>query len=285
MAGSDGSSLERFIRARGIQLLGRGGSPVGHRVQSGVGYASLAGAGAFVVAGILTREYALDLAAIGPFLGGVVNLTISSAMKRKAGNGNHGAVQLSPEAKQLMSALLWKYVWSETPWYRSEGWWGASGKPGVERSHRRAQGRRYTTRFDSIPAEALDLLESAAMNYNRVQGLLEIRQSDTVLARLVPKVSLAAEETIADILHQTALVSKFPESSSALVKSIHERIHHLGEMADGIEKITLTESAFPEKLVTRTSTQEVLEELRLEQLARTELGSDRQTEPNLHERA
>ena len=270
-----------------MQLTGRAYNPIGSRVQIGVGYASLVGACAFIVASVATKELAFDFAAIGPFIAGVVNLAVGSVMRKKQESAIHSSIRISPEAKQMMGVLMWKYVWQNTPWYLNEELWGGSAHgTGGEGGYRAAWDRKYSTQLEALPEQVLSLLESAAASYNRIQGMLEIRrQSDPVLERLSPKVSLAADETMADILHQSAMLGKFPESGSAIVHKIEDGINLLTEMSAGLERLSLSEPTFPEKLMSRTAGQEVLEELRLEQLARSELLSDSKSASELHENA
>jgi len=268
-----------------MQLTGRAFNQVGYRAQLWIGCFILAIAVALVIAGLLAHTAPICFSAIGPFIAGMVNIAVASAIKKKTVSGNPNAVRLTPEAKQMMSVLLWKFVWRQTPWFLNDELWGSSScGTGGDGGYRAAWDRKYSAQFDTLPAQTLALLEAAALNYNRIQGTLELRrQTDTVLERMASKVSIAADETMADILHQAALFGRFPETSAAIVRKIEDSISKLQEIADRLEKIALTEPSFEEKLISRSGAQDVIDELRMEQLARTELISDTRDDVNVHE--
>jgi len=133
-----------------------------------------------------------------------------------------------------------------------------------------------------IPSEVLDQMELAASDFNRISGALEAGGAAGVVQRLRPKIFQAADEAMIDVLHQAQLGSQFPESIKSIQGRLTADLATLKELGDRVEAMTLREPTFTDMIARRTTADEVLEELRLEQSAVTELSALEDTRPRDH---
>jgi hypothetical protein len=136
--------------------------------------------------------------------------------------------------------------------------------------------------LESLPANVLELMEEAACQFNRTAGALEAGASSPNIQRLRGKVLLAADEAMLDVLHQAALISKYPESASSIQSQLDSRVATLRELGERIEALARRDPTFTDMIARRTSADEVLEELRLEQAAFSELGAQETDSPRNH---
>jgi hypothetical protein len=122
---------------------------------------------------------------------------------------------------------------------------------------------------EPVNAEVVALLDVAAEQFNRIQGILESPHGS--LVKLAPQAFAAADEAMAEILHHGAVFDKYPESVNATRKTVEARIASLRELADRLEELATGDQTLTDKVAYTSSIDSVLEDLRLEQLARSEL--------------
>lgn len=268
----DEGSLERFLSLRGQQLLGQSYPRAAQRIQIAIGSGLVAlGLGIGLVA--YSSGGSFLPAGLGPLLAGAVNLGVGAAMKLRW-NSPATEVKLTPEAKAFLLQLFRRYhSWGWPAWGMTPGEW--NGWAG------RHQGRALQppawTGFAAPPVDdvTLGLVRRATFEYNRIAGTLAMTAgSHAALAKLAPRLTAAADEAIADVLHQAAMMSRYQESGNVARAQLESRIESLREMAERIEAIAAKEPSLTEKVGYRNKMDDALEELRLEQLARMELRND-----------
>jgi hypothetical protein len=119
---------------------------------------------------------------------------------------------------------------------------------------------------------AFELLDRAAIEYNRIAGCLETGRAtgSATLIKVAPSVLQAADEAMADVLHQASVLDRYPESHEAATLAAEDEIRLLRETADRVEDLSI---APPDGARTTAASrlEGVLEDLRFEQLARSEL--------------
>ncbi|HWD40039.1 MAG TPA: hypothetical protein VG944_14415, partial [Fimbriimonas sp.] len=244
------SSLERFVQGRGMQLSGRnyyGQKAFG--IQFSIGAVlSLVGVG-MAAASLLGAQRELIFAAIGPFTAGAVNVGVALGMRKKSASSQAPTVNLTPEAKRLLSALVWKFVWKKNRWYMGEEMWGA----GSENWHGCGWQHYLERPLNEITADAYDYLEQAAFQYNRVQASLATAHPGTALDKMRSRIVAAADEGIADALHQAALISKYPEGSEAVRARLSSSLTVLTELGARVEALNVAEPTFLERMSVRSN--------------------------------
>jgi hypothetical protein len=122
-----------------------------------------------------------------------------------------------------------------------------------------------------ISPQVLEFLEAAAEQYNRITGIIQAPATAGSLTKVGPSAIAAADETMAEILHQSATIDKYPESAAATGKQIENAIKAITELGDRLEDIATRDQLLTEKVNYASKMDSVLEELRLDQLARSEL--------------
>lgn len=289
------TSLDRFLKSRGAQLLGYSSMKAGVLIQSVIGGGMLALGLGFLAAPLMGADPSVQWASMGPIMAGAVNLVIGQVLRRKLVQGVPAPIALTPEAKALLQALYRDSVGSATDWI----WNGNSMihvSEGQSRIGRRARRRQRLASAlsgdnpDAVPADVAphveELLDRAAFEFNRIAGCLATGQpSNATIAKLAPQVSAATDEAMADALHHAALLTKYPESGEASRTRLETHIAAMGEVADRIEEIVAKVPALSESIGRRSRIDDVIEELRLDQMARKELQKDPPREESVQDLA
>jgi hypothetical protein len=240
-------ALDRFLQEQKPRLLGRQvelASVLAMGINAGV-QATISAA--FLVAGAMTGEPGPwvaggALAAVAVGLGG---FTAWLARRRRA-QLTGAEVRLSNEALELLRSVYGQLdVWA---------------------------GSRRRRAADVLSPAAFELLDAAAHEHNRIMGSLAIAESvsGAALTPMAPTIRAAADQAMAEVLHNGALVNRYPESAAAQVEQARERAQELRELADRVERLQ-SEVARPAGLGAPSAVREVLDALAHEESARKEL--------------
>ncbi|AIE87702.1 hypothetical protein [Fimbriimonas ginsengisoli] len=262
----DRDSLERYLKSRGAQILGHSLNRAGLTIQAGVGGLMLAVAGAFLVAPLFGASKDLLPAAIGPLFAGGINLTIALAIRRRIVPDTPVRVEMSRDARSLLLVLYQQVAGWPTPL-------GGFNYLRMRRMRRRMWVAGLTSQIPLPNQEVIGFLERAAEAFNRISAVVGGQREVPAIAKMSARVTLAADEAMAEIFHQAATLSRYPEGVQAGRGRIEAEIQALGQVAAGLESLAATGESILERQP-RTSVADVLSELRLEQLARRELTID-----------
>lgn len=258
-------SLSRFIQARGPQIIGRTMGQVGFKIQVLVGATMLCVSGAMVTAASLGGPFELGFAALGPGIAGVVNLIVGVTMRMRFAPASVVQVDYSPEARDLVRHLC-----------RQFSAWGPSAAANGFARHARHAARHehfgmrdFGSKLPPPTDEALDFLDRAAKAYQRIAAVLSINKQQPNIVKMGTRVAITAEEAMADIFHQTAVLCRYPESGPSVRRPVVAEIETLEEIALRLEEMS---SELPQPHgPNRTSVEDLLTDLRLEALSRAEL--------------
>lgn len=210
-------------------------------------------------------------AAIGPLMAGGINLTVALGIRRRLAPEIPVQVEMTRDAKSLLLALYQK----------TTGWPSAFGMHHglrMRRMQRRMAMAGYTTAIPLPNDEVMDLLGSVAAAYNRISAAIGANRENPAIAKMAARVTLAADEVMAEVFHLAATLSRYPEGVAASRGKIEGHRNLLDEIAARLETLATTAESAPERK-TNTSVEDVLAELRMEQLARSELAPEE--EPRL----
>jgi hypothetical protein len=275
MEGEAMGSLERWVRTRGVQFAGTEYSKRAFNFQVGVGVVCLAGGVVFAAAvPILGWDWHDMLAGLGPGIAGLTNLIVPLALRKRFEAMRPVAVPLSAEARGVLRALNRKFLGRAHPWAwdysywqeEKQAWSGANNWGWGPNPIRAAQ--------PELTSGVLEVLEMAAFQCNRISAILATASgSQSAIARLSGKVSRASDEGMAEILNLCGMMGAYPEGVEAVQLRLDGAIEDIRELGDRVQALAATEPTFTERLATRTGLHDVLDELRLEQAARSELGS------------
>lgn len=268
------SSLERFLQGRGLAMLGHTYTKRTAAIQIGVGW-TLCGLGSFFLfAPLLGAPVEIMSGIPGPLAGGLVNLSVGYSIRKKLRNEKPETVNLTPEAKAILTSLVSQFGISLRPALGDFGGQGSIRRRIRER-HAAARFELSQRRMPPVIASStvIDALDLAASQYNRIAAVLSSTVAGSTLAKMAPRIASAADEAIAEALHQAAIWSAYPEGSTATASRLVATTEALRELAERTETLASQEPSLSERLAYRSGIDEVLEELRLDQLARSELHS------------
>jgi hypothetical protein len=280
------SSLDRFLKNRAALGLGLVNRRI-TAIQSMVG-ALLTGMGVVTLVSSATAGAPqIAPSALPMLMAGGIMFAMSQLIRKRFSFLQGADWKLSLEAK----GLLLKLVRKRLGWLDGGGF-GMSpvGPIGIGR-HARRELRHlawetgdfsigiFSRPIADISPEVIELLDVAAEQYNRIAGLVHTPAPRSAMAKLAPSATAAADEAMADILHEAATLDKYPESAAPTRKQIEGYIHSLIELADRLEGIATRDQSLTEKIDYASKMDSVLEELRLEQLARSELQAAQQEPP------
>lgn len=279
---TDQSSIQRFLQNRASQIVmgNYGRQALGWHI--GIGAALAAISIGMFIAGSITGIAGLMYGAIGPLVGGVINVGIGFALKRKL-QQSPNEPKLSPEAKTFIVDLLKQ---THTGWNSGQGYgplFNGNQKP-AQPANPLASGETIfhqlgkhwgmipKTPKDILPKPLHDVLEVACYHYNRVFGILEGARGDATFSKISQSARAGADEAIFAILHHAATMHRFPETISSASRDCEEKIRALKELADGLETMQSRPAVISDRLGYSSSMDSALEEVRLERLAREELS-------------
>jgi len=269
MAIEEMRSLDRFLTARGAALAGVTSEERRVRVMGilAAGYGVIGAATAALAAGMAMAGKPLlpFLVQSGTFLltGGLL-AGIRSGIKYRMQQNPTLPVEVTPEAQALLQRLLAHlYGWP------------------LSRIRRRRRYRRLMRRQTlALPQErrceavlrpeTFALLESAALEANRIYGVLEQVKSQppSALDPMAPSIKAAADEEMSAIFQMAAQIENFPESRESRREQAQQKIADLRALADQVDKqIALRDTPSSSRLHT------VLNALNADVRAREELNA------------
>jgi hypothetical protein len=286
------SSLDRFLKNRAVFGLGLAGRR-SFIIQTIIGCALVALSLCFCVAPAFGAPPEMVMGAIGPFIGGTVNLAVAQALRRKIGAMAPADWNLSREAKGLLLRLVRRRLgWLDGNPFTSRG--PMPGMPfGIFGKRMRHQLRTIASQTgqggigwtlrpaQEVAPDLIEILETAAGKFNRIQGLISTPTNSAAFGKVGPSAMKAADEAMADILHDAASMDKYPESGSTARRQIEARIASLSELGDRLDELATHDQGLTDRLGYTSAMDSVLEELRLEQLARSELQVSETTDQHL----
>lgn len=133
--------------------------------------------------------------------------------------------------------------------------------------------RGMRTSSQVLRNELFELLDSAAMQFNRIDGILQERAtaSDASLRALAPASRAAALECMAIIVNHAAWIDTFPENQDDHRSTILAKTAKLEELADRLGALTSGAVSVVDAIAARTLMDDVLDKISLEEAARQEL--------------
>ena len=118
--------------------------------------------------------------------------------------------------------------------------------------------------------EILALLDKASFAFNRVLGVIDAGAGPTITSRIINSSRTAAEESMIEIWNAAAMMEQLPESGESHEIRIELLVEKLNELGDRLSTMVST-SATPMFAGPTSSMDSLLDELRLDRLARQEL--------------
>lgn len=131
----------------------------------------------------------------------------------------------------------------------------------------------HTTR-QFVGEEEFALLDTAAFHYNRVLGVIEAHEAHSGVARIAAGARAAADEAMVAIFNLVGQVHKAPEIAPTLRGSATAQIAALKELGDRLQEIVAAPPSLTDKLGSTSAMDAVLEQLRMDEIARRELSGD-----------
>lgn len=272
---SQESSLDRFLKQRGASGLGLYGKRV-------VWMQGIMG-GVMTALGLAALIPGLGMdpgAASGFLFGGAMCFGLSQVMRvRLQPMMATSNWKLTAEAKGLLLKLVqerlhWSGFGLGGPIH------GRHGRIMMRRIARNSGDRSFNffgMSSSKINPEVIDLLESASAQFNRIQGILE-SPAGSSLTKVSATAAKASEDAMAAIFDNAATMDRYPESSATTRQQIQKEIGLLQELGDRLQDLTTRQDPLA-VTTSNTAMDSVLEELKLEQLARTELQTSTEEAP------
>lgn len=260
------SSLDRFIWSKATAFwgfAGMNGTFLGFLIPGVI--LSLIGFG-LTLGGLLSPVKELMIPGVIQMTIGSVFLGISAAVRRKFRSSPQPEVSLTSDARGLIHRLATHIGWTESSAQHSHSGFR------IDIFGMSFGGPR--TSSDKLKPFTFGLLERTAAYYNRIQGMLKTKdtKSATLLQKHEPSVKAAADEAMIIALNQAALMEKFPENSENCRKVIEARIRDLEELSNRLSKLVHSQMTVTETLASGSVMGSVLEQLRMDEAARQELG-------------
>jgi hypothetical protein len=279
------SSLDRYLESQAGLILSHASLRRGYVIMGVVGVVMLIVAAGVILGSIVSGQPEVAAGAIGPGVAGLVNLGLSHVFRRRAKPSMEVNANLTPEARGFLANLMkevygWPRAWGAVePKLR----WEAQGPPYQNKFDRQRErhawrrmlasgswGQRQHSAKESLTPEAFDVLNRASFQYNRVSGILGAGNAD--VARFSASIKGAADQAMADLFHVGFLLDKYPEGSEAAKVKGEQEITALTQLADKLEEMQKSSPAPVSQALSPSPVASVLEELRLDQLARSELN-------------
>ncbi|MFN3682628.1 MAG: hypothetical protein ACK41F_01700 [Fimbriimonadaceae bacterium] len=212
-------------------------------------------------------------AAAGPFAGALANAFVGLRIRRSARGEPDTEVRLAPEARQLLVG-----------WLKSASGRGSLGLAQLSGSESgglaAARPNRCVPASTFVHPELFVAMETLAERYNRIHGVVLALRDDASHNSVVLRrtLSLAADEAMAEALRLAALFEAYPESGEPHLRRIGEISEDLRELAERAQKLRergIGWAGSEGSLAILTAT---LDELRLQEAARSELAGQPETE-------
>jgi hypothetical protein len=284
------SSLDRFLWDRASSLFNLGvaasGGVLALLIVGGIhtllglsfliAFSNTAGAPPHTAFGVLSAVFGT----VGPVL-----LGLGIALVQRKKGRSRPEIKLTTDGVKLVLRIMSHIGWANpNPQNMVFGMARSSAPAQFLRSF--GLGLRKTA-TDMLRTESAEILERAAKNYNRIYGLLNSKGSNVgaTLSHLKPSLMAASDEAMISIFNQVAMMERVPESSEGIAKQIERDIRALEEVASRVEEIAHRTPTLTESYSSSSQMQSVLENLRLDDAARTELGVLQESSETLDEGA
>jgi|GEM_PF-5543592 len=228
---------------------------------------------ASVVVALAVEEPGAIAAAAGPFAGALANAFVGLRVRRSSRVEPDTEIRLAPEARQLLVG-----------WLRSAGGRGSLGlarlsglEPGglaVSRPNKRVPASTF------VHPELFVAMETLAERYNRIHGVVLALRDDASHNSVVLRrtLSLAADEAMAEALRLASLFEAYPESGDPHLRRIGEISEDLRELDERAQKLRERGIGWAGSEGSLAILSATLDELRLQEAARSELASQTDTE-------
>ncbi len=272
-----GGSFDRYLVNRAPLLLWSTPAARASATNRSVGIGLCCLSAALVVVGLATVGV-LGLAfGIGPAIGGVANLLISSAWRNRA-RKTAGDTSLSDAQWTFLHGLVTHALGPSYPFRASylgyypvsNSWSGwkltPKAKPGDIHSASARSAREI------LDPRVYDLLEAAAKQFNLIQACLaQATSTEGTPLREAPQLQVAADQAMLDALMVASAMQDYPENIERLRPSAEACISALTEAANLVASLATakTLTAAPQQAALLRG---MLDDLRIESQARTELS-------------
>lgn len=274
----EGGSFDRYLANRAPSLLWSTTAARASVINSAVGVGLVA---LSVIVCLIAMVFvgAKGLAfGIGPLIGGVINLSIGYAWRRRA-KRNSGDTQVSPDIWKFLHGLAthvlgpyYAYRASNLGYYPvSNSWngWRQAPKGNVNAT---AGAINAKSAREVLDPRVYELMDTVAYQFNRVHGYLSLpAQPGSSLAREGQQIQVAADQAMVDALSIACTMQQFPENIESLRSSMETCIYALREAAELLGKITSPTGSAIQPIAQASMLRGMLDELRIDSLSRAEL--------------
>ena len=278
----DGTSFDRYLANRAPSLLWSTNAARASVINSGIGLGLIGLAVVITVIGVLT-EGASGLAfGIGPALGGVINVIVGRTWRIKA-RKNAGETQVPTEVWKFLHGLAEHVLGPSYPFRASnmgyypvsDAWngWRLTPRQSSEAKDLATTSRRSAREI--LDPRVFEMMDAVAYQYNRVHGYLShpVRQGGALPSDAF-RIQVAADQAMIDALSIARTMQQFPENIEALRPSMEVCAGALQEASDLVGSITGTKGVAAPLHEQAVLLRGVLEDLRIESWARSELNQD-----------
>ena len=278
------SSLDRYLESQAGLMLAHANIRRGLVLMSVIGTIMMTMALVVVIIALASGKPPMMGGAIGPGIAGFVNLVLSRVLRGRSKPAMEVNANLTPEARGFMANLMkdvygWPQAWGAIEpnpiWGAQDGYMGRHERISERHVWRRmiasrSWGKRQQSAQQCLDPIAFQVLDKAAFQYNRIAGILGTGHPD--VTRLAPTIKAAADQAMADVFHVGYLLDAFPESQSSARTMADQDIASLKELGDRLESMQQSPASQVASPALPRPINTVLEELRLDQLARSELN-------------
>lgn len=272
-----GGSFDRYLANRAPLLLWSTPAARASATNRTVGVGLCCLSGALVLVGLATVGPAGFAFGIGPAIGGLANLALSNAWRRRA-RKTAGDTRLSDPQWKFLHGLVTHVLGPSYPFRTSYlGYYPASN---TWNGWRQAPKAKQTglpmpnvhSAREALDPRVYDLMESAAQQFNRIQAcLVQASSEEGVPLREAPQLQVAADQAMLDAISIASAMQEYPENIESLRPSVEACISALTEAANLVISLTAAKglTAPPKQAALLRG---MLDDLRIESQARIELS-------------
>jgi hypothetical protein len=285
------TSLDRYLESRAGYILGNAHARWGLMIMGLVGSLMIVIGFVFGLLGTVGGQPDVLPAMAAPLMAGFINLVFSLALRRRVRPAFEVNTELTPQARTFMAELMkdvfdWPYAWGSS----DPREWGAKARY-MRRRERRvwrrmigsgSWGKRSHSAKEFLQPSAFEALDTAAFHYNRVAAVLAT--GGPSVTKFGPTVRAAADQAMADIFNISSVLDRYPEGTSSAQAEAEKHVASLKELGDRLETMQASDAAGLPATSGSSPMDSVLEELRLDQLARSELANPPEQEQHQQQR-
>lgn len=272
-----GSSFDRYLANRAPTLLWSTPAARASVINTNVGYGLLGLSALLTGIGLIFVGIQGFAMGIGPAIGGVINVLVGRAWRTRA-KRTAGDTQIPDPVWTFLHGLTMHVLGPAYPFRTSylghypvsNSWSGWRPTPRVSASAVSAPANRSAR--EMLDPRVFDLLEAAAKQFNRVQGHVHTSEAGGAKPSEAPRIQVAADQAMIDALSIAATMQQFPENIESLRPSLEACTTALNEAADLVATISTSTAQAAQPKEQATMLRGMIEDLRIEALARTELS-------------